>query len=106
MAKRSTNQLSSEPDGIDVSDELAEIIERVKDEPQDEPRRTVRFVLMTDVILKYVGPITGIEYVFNHAGAMVDIDELDAYYILEKMEEHTSCCGGSNSPSKYLEVVR
>lgn len=83
MAKRSAIQYSSE---LEVTEESP----------------TVRLVLLRDVKLKMVGPITGKEYNFSGAGSELDVDEVDAVEMLRKT--HKSCCTGLKS--SYFDLVR
>lgn len=85
--------------------------ERVKvseEEKKEEPKvvkqssQTVQLVLQRNLKLKYKGPVTGKEYVFSGAGAIVDVDEKDAEIMLQK--RGGTCCEGSGStqPQPYF----
>lgn len=85
--------------------------ERVKvseEEKKEEPKvvkqssQTVQLVLQRNLKLKIKGPVTGKEYLFPGAGAIVDVDEKDAEIMLQK--RGGTCCEGSGStqPQPYF----
>jgi len=102
MESRSSYGSSSERVNVSessrsVSDEKEKEIKVVK-----QSSETVQLVLQRNLKLKYKGPVTGKEYVFAGAGAIVDVDEKDAEIMLEK--RGGTCCEGSGStqPQPYF----
>lgn len=93
MAKRDTNEFDRER--VKVEEE----------EPEEVTFATVRLALRKDVVLKIDGPITGIQYVFNRAGSILEVDERDAEIMLQR-KGSGSCCSGDSGPTAYFEVVR
>lgn len=70
----------------------------------DEPAITfVKLVLLKNVKLNVTGKVTGTIYRFSGAGAIVDVDERDMEFLLNRVRQ--SCCSG-NMPSPYFEIVR
>lgn len=78
---------------IKVEDEIIEAVQA----------NTIRLRLMKDLKLNAIGKVTGNRYTFNGAGSILDVDEQDAEYLLNK-NTVISCCGSKGSP--YFEVVR
>lgn len=66
---------------------------------------TVKLILLKDFRLKTRGEVTGQEYIFSGAGAVVEINKYDAEIMLRK-EQNKSCCGTISSPvfQLYSEV--
>lgn len=63
-----------------------------------EVYKTVRLVLQKNVRLKIKGSVTGNEYVFDDAGAELDVDERDAPVMLAKRNMNPCCSGTYDSP--------
>jgi len=96
MESRSSYGSSSER--VKVSEEKVEEKEVVKKQSSE----TVQLVLQRNLKLKYKGPVTGKDYFFSGAGAIVDVDKEDADIMLEK--RGGTCCEGSGStaPQPYF----
>ncbi len=87
------------------SSERVKVSEEKKEEPKVVKKKsseTVQLVLQRNLKLKYKGPVTGKEYFFSGAGAIVDVDKEDANVMLEK--RGGTCCEGSGStaPQPYF----
>lgn len=93
MAKRSVDERDSER--IETKKSKVEVSE------------TVRLVLMKNVNLNILGPVTGKRYSFSGAGAQVDVDKSDADLMINKIST-SRCCDGSGvgKPTPYFEIVR
>lgn len=98
MEKRDDSERKSER--VKVSDEVIE--EEPKKVTQSE---TVRLVLLKQVKLNYIGPVTGKKYTFSGAGAEVDVDKKDAEIMINK--KGGKCCEGSGvgHPTSYFAEV-
>ena len=90
---------AEEDDALGVS---IEINEAETEEPMQRP--TVFLVLLKDMVLTYVGPVTGRKYYFNRAGSTVEVDYEDAQIMLTRKRGAISCCGTRSSP--YFDIVR
>lgn len=64
---------------------------------------TVSIQLMIDATLKITGTVTGLQYVFHGAGAIVDVDFKDKDELLNK-KRGNSCCGGQSGKSIFALV--
>jgi|32_taG_2_1085360.scaffolds.fasta_scaffold142281_2 hypothetical protein len=97
MESRSFDGSSSER--VKVSEEKVEEKPKVVKKQSSE---TVQLVLQRNLKLKYKGPVSGKEYFFSGAGAIVDVDEEDADIMLQK--RGGTCCEGSGStaPQPYF----
>ena len=89
MESRSDNK--SERERVDVSDKKKPL--------QSE---TVDLVLQRDLKLKIKGPVSGKQYLFAGAGAVVPVNKEDVDKMLEK--SGGMCCEGSgvNAPQSYF----
>lgn len=72
------------------------------DFPVPEEIKTVRIVLLRNINLKIIGPVSGKEYFFPGSGSMVEIDERDAPTMLEKRRNNSCCSGMAGLP--YFEL--
>ena len=71
----------------------------------DEPIiQTTRLVLLKNLKLNTIGPVTGNKYHFGGAGSVMDVDNRDVPKMLEMGLGNKSCCGSSSTT--YFEVVR
>lgn len=91
MAKRS----SDEGNRIGLEVGQAEVF------VEEAPASPVRLVLLKNIHLNILGPVTGQLYQFIGAGAYVDVDAADAPGMLAKRSK-SSCCTGETSP--YFEI--
>lgn len=86
------------------SSERVKVSEEKKEEPKvvKQSSQTVQLVLQRNLKLKIKGPVTGDDYLFSGAGAVVDVDEKDAEIMLQK--RGGMCCEGSGStqPQPYF----
>lgn len=60
-------------------------------------------VLMVDVRLIHTGAVTGKQYVWEQAGAILPVDERDVPDLLVQHVGTSSCCGGGTS--KMIQVI-
>jgi hypothetical protein len=88
---------------VKVSDEKVEE-EKPKIKKSSKPE-TVRLVLQRNLRLKITGPISGKDYFFAGAGAIVDVNKEDADIMIEK--HGGLCCEGSGTgkPPSYFGKV-
>lgn len=108
MAKRSNLPRTGKPaiekkdypplDYLKMREELVEDFE-VLPEPE-----TVKLVLLKDITLKYVGPVTGQEYIFGGAGSIVNVDKRDVDIMLQE-KGGKGCCPASVGPTPYFEII-
>lgn len=102
MAKR--NSVPRNADRVEAVDDRVEESFPLEVIDFDLPTPTVKqLVLQKDLVLKVVGPVTGETYVFNGAGSVVDVDERDVEFLLERISS-TGCCGSFGS-STYFTLV-
>lgn len=59
-------------------------------------------VLTKDLTMNVIGSVTGIRYIWNGAGSVVDVDERDLPELLSK-QGGKSCCG--SIPTPYFMIV-
>lgn len=87
-----------------VETDKGEVVEFPLHVEFDLPKPVVRqLILLKDLTLNVIGPVTGEHYVFHGAGSTVDVDIRDIPGLLEKHTK-TSCCG-ANGPTPYFSVV-
>ena len=93
----SRRSYGSESERVKVSDK--------KKETKKAPE-TVRLVLQRDLKLKITGPVSGKEYVFAGAGAIVPVNKEDVDKMLEKYGG--LCCEGSGTgkPPAYFSKAQ
>jgi len=96
MAKRDYKFDKSER--VEISEEKVEE-EKVKLQQSE----TVSIVLLRDMKVNYTGPVTEKLYVFNGAGAVLDVDKEDAEIMLAK--RGGNCCPGGSGPAPYFSKV-
>lgn len=63
----------------------------------------MKLQLCKSIVLIINGPITGKEYVFNGAGSIVKVDDVDGE-IMKNKKSNQPCCGGGG-PTNYFQVV-
>lgn len=63
----------------------------------------VSIQLTIDATVKVTGTVTGQQYVFHGAGAIVQVDSLDKDELLNK-KRGRSCCGGQSGKSIFALV--
>ena len=100
----SRDNYGSERERVKVSDEKkVEEKKEVKSQPRQS--ETVRLVLQRDLKLKIIGSVSGKEYFFSGAGAVVPVDKEDVDIMLEK--HGGLCCEGSGTgkPPAYFSKV-
>lgn len=56
----------------------------------------VKLQSQLDARLLYTGQVTGKSYEWTRAGSVVEVDALDAPYLLSKRTKKQSCCSGSD----------
>ena len=64
---------------------------------------TVSLQLQIDAIVKVTWTVTGQQYVFHGAGAIVEVDSRDKDELLNK-KRGRSCCGGQSGKSVFVLV--
>lgn len=64
---------------------------------------TVSIQLTIDATVKVTGTVTGQQYVFRGAGAIVEVDSQDKDELLNK-KRGRSCCGGQSGKSIFVLV--
>lgn len=64
---------------------------------------TVSIQLQIDATVKITGTVTGLQYVFHGAGAIVEVDLRDKDELLNK-KRGRSCCGGQSGKSIFVLV--
>ena len=65
---------------------------------------TVSIRNLLDATVKLTGTVTGQQYVFHGAGAIVEVDSRDKDEILNK-KRGRACCGGQSGKSVFELVV-
>jgi len=85
---------------VDLSEEL---VEEEKEVVKSQQSETVAIVSMRNMKINYTGPVTGKLYVFDGAGAVVDVDVEDAEIMLAK--RGGKCCPGGSGPAPYFSTV-
>jgi len=90
-----------------VDDESYEemVLEELDAEPEF-PDDKMSLQLLKNVKLKYKGPVTGTEYIFDGAGTVVDVYKEDAEIMLQKIPG-AGCCPGSGigNPTPYFRLI-
>lgn len=61
-------------------------------------------VLLKNMKLTIIGPVTEDVYVWNGAGSVVDVDNRDVPRLLQKGLGNKTCCGGTSTP--YFEELK
>lgn len=105
MGKRSSTKLSSQLEGYHYEIHSYNDSNEEPVETQDAGIQTVKIQLQKDVKLTCTGNVTGNTYVFNGAGAIVDVDQRDVEVLLLKGNKKPSCCGSYGSPYFRLYEV-
>lgn len=77
-------------------------VEEVIPEPSEQV--SVRLQLQIDAKVSVTG-VSGKKYVFNGAGSIVDVDEMDAEYLLQKRQGGRQCCGGTGFGNQVFALV-
>lgn len=85
---------------VDLSEEL---VEEEKEVVKSQQSETVAIVSMRNMKINYTGPVTKKLYVFDGAGAVVDVDVEDAEIMLAK--RGGKCCPGGSGPAPYFSTV-
>lgn len=93
---------------VELSEEKVEEEEEVKEEKKvtvkAQQSETIKIVSLRNMKINYTGKVSGKLYVFNGAGAVVDVDVEDAEIMVNK--QGGQCCQGTASgPSKYFAKV-
>lgn len=85
---------------VDLSEEL---VEEEKEVVKSQQSETVAIVSMRNMKINYTGPVTKKLYVFDGAGAVVNVDVKDAEIMLAK--RGGKCCPGGSGPAPYFSTV-
>ena len=76
---------------------------RAATSPPVNQERHVSIQLQIDATVKITGTVTGLQYVFRGAGAIVEVDLRDKDELLNK-KRGRSCCGGQSGKSIFVLV--
>jgi hypothetical protein len=68
-------------------------------------QNTVRLINHIDATVKVQSRYSGREYVFNGAGSVVDVDERDVEWMLEKRQGERQCCGGTGGGNVVFKLA-
>lgn len=61
--------------------------------------------LMIDANVSLIGLYSGRNYKFNGAGSVIDVDERDVEWLLERRQGERQCCGGSATGNVVFELA-
>ena len=100
-SRRSNKRKSSLVDEEDVVAEEPEVIYNIV----DRKPAAVKLQLRIDAKVKLSGSVTGELYIWERAGAIVEVDEKDSLELLNKRLGKKSCCGGSRDGLKVFELI-
>lgn len=101
MAKRSQTPVPSKLNDDTVSSDTLDIPTSV---PYTIEEQSVQVVCKFPATLKLVGKVSGKQYEWANAGAIVAVDKEDVPDILTKKMGQSVCCGNNNN-STLFEVV-
>jgi hypothetical protein len=109
MAKPGSNYSASELGGR-VAKPFPSILEEFQvdsesNKPYNKPSRTVKLRSTMDSRLEYFGQETGKLYIWNMAGSVVEVQEVDASYLLGKRLGKDTCCGSSRDGRPVFELA-
>ena len=62
--------------------------------------------LLIDSKLIVIGKYSGRNYLFNGAGSVVDVDQIDVDWLLERRQGGRQCCGGGATGNAVFELVK
>jgi len=82
--------------------ERVEISEEKK-EVKSQQSETVSIISLRNMKINYTGKASGKLYVFDGAGAVVDVDVEDAEIMLAK--RGGNCCPGGSGPAPYFSKL-
>ena len=102
MSKKSYERISYARDSEDYLGTLDE--EDVVAEEVNTDYTKVKVRLRISARVKAVGPVTGKRYLWERAGAIVEVDVKDVAGLLEK-QYGAPCCGGNPDNMKLFEIV-
>ncbi len=71
-------------------------------EPEFIPKK---LRLLIDANLKITGKYSGRNYLFNGAGSVEDVDQIDVEWLLEKRQGGRQCCGGGATGNVVFELT-
>ena len=64
-----------------------------------------KIVSCIDAKIKITGRYSGREYLFERAGSVVDVDQIDVDFLLEKRQGERQCCGGTDKGNKIFALA-
>ena len=67
--------------------------------------RRVNMVSLIDARIKVTGKYSGREYLFERAGSVQDVDQIDVEWMLEKRQGERQCCGGTERGNKVFALA-
>ena len=106
MGKRSKVDIQREPDelvdGIEIEYPISYDIEVVVEQ---EVERTESVQSLFPAIIKRTGQVSGKRYVWDKAGAIVEVLSDDVPSILASRIGGKGCCGGSSKGNELFRVV-
>lgn len=65
----------------------------------------IRIQSVFDAKLEYTGRVSGKSYIWAKAGAVQDVDEEDAPYLLSRRIGKTGCCGGVAGGNELFQKI-
>ena len=103
MPKRRTQRVAKQ----DLENALEEAIRQKETEflaPTEEIHR-VKIASCIDAKIKVTGKYSGREYLFERAGSVVDVDQIDVDFLLEKRQGERQCCGGTDKGNRVFALA-
>ena len=97
MAKKRVQTVEEFDDYLNDEEELEESVEVTVANMAPETYNIVRIVNKIGARVKYPGAVTGKLYIWERAGAVVNVDERDVPDLLTKTLGKKRCCGSANS---------
>ena len=71
------------------------------------PKRSSQHVTaLIDAKIKVTGKYSGREYLFNGAGSVQDVDQIDVEWLLQKRQGERQCCGGKEKGNQVFALVK
>ena len=73
--------------------------------PEPPPVVTQKLRLLIDSNVKVTGKYSGRNYLFSGAGSVVDVDQIDVEWLLERRQGGRQCCGGGAMGNVVFELA-
>lgn len=74
--------------------------------PQRAESKKPSVVLLIDAKVHVTNTPSGREYVFDRAGSIVDVEETDVEFLLNKRQGERQCCGGTDRGNKMFDLAQ